>query len=236
MMEFLQTLYVDLGVILVAPAILKSNINNYIKGLWLVLSFDCFFTIQNYFFDIEMFTWIGFFEIILISYYLFCKIISFNIKTINSCEELDKEYLYYLGRRPQKLMEWLRNIHTVNICSSGIMAYSNMWDSFQMRKKFDTLQKIPRYTKGMSQLFKDYYIIKTDIKKVDLDLKFPNWEEVLLQQKARNWNTLFRRTNCFKSLRPILNKKYSKKFIFRFWFLPWSSELNWVIWKIKGII
>lgn len=224
------------GIFVILYFVVVKEPKDYVKGIALVFCADYFMTFQNYLFDIDLNNFIGLLEWTLIFYYLFCKTISYNIKTINSFEELDPDYLYLLLRKPQKLQEWLRNIHTIDVCSSGLMAYIEMWNSFQMRKKFSTLQRIPRYTKGMNQLFKDYYIIKTDILKKDLDLKFPNWKEVLQQQKARNWNTLFRRTNCFKSLRPIFNKKYSKKFIFRFWLLPWSSELNWVIWKLKGVI
>jgi hypothetical protein len=234
MLEFIQTLYVELGVIFLTPFILKSNIQNYIKGLFLVLAFDCFFTIQNYLFNIEIFTWIGIIETILISYYIFCKCISYNIK---SSLELDKRYIYFMMYKPKSLMQWLRNIHTINVCSSGIMAHDGKnWYSYQMRYGYTTMQKLKRYERTLHTMFNDYYLVKTDILKKDLDFKFPNWELVLQSQKARQWRTIYRRTNCFRSFRFIFNKKYSNKFIYHDWYLPWSAELNWVIWKIKGII
>jgi hypothetical protein len=232
-MEFLQILYVELGVLIITPFILKSNIIHYIKGLWLVLAFDCFFTIQNYLFSIEMFTWIGLIEIILISYYLLCKLSSYNIK---SDVELDKRYIYFMMYKPKTLMQWLRNINNINVCSTGLMAYGDKWNSYQMRYGFKTMQKLPRYNRAMNALFRDYYIVKTDILIENLNKKFPNWEEVLQQQKARQWRTLFRRTNCFRSFRFIFNKKYSKKFIYHDVYLPMSAEINCIIWKLKGII
>jgi hypothetical protein len=232
-MEFLQILYVELGVLIITPFILKSNIIHYIKGLWLVLAFDCFFTIQNYLFSIEMFTWIGLIEIILISYYLLCKLSSYNIK---SDVELDKRYIYFMMYKPKTLMQWLRNINNINVCSTGLMAYGDKWNSYQMRYGFKTMQKLPRYNRAMNALFRDYYIVKTDILIENLNKKFPNWEEVLQQQKARQWRTLFRRTNCFRSFRFIFNKKYSKKFIYHDFYLPMSAEINCLIWKLKGII
>lgn len=233
MINFLQILYVELGVLIITPFILKSNIIHYIKGLWLVLAFDCFFTIQNYLFSIEMFTWIGLIEIILISYYLLCKLSSYNIK---SDVELDKRYIYFMMYKPKTLMQWLRNINNINVCSTGIMAYSDKWFSYQMRYGFKTMQKLPRYERTINSLFNDYYLVRTDILKKDLDLKLSNWEEILQQQKARQWRTLFRRTNCFRSFRFIFNKKYSKKFIYHDFYLPMSAEINCLIWKIKGII
>lgn len=233
MMEFLLTLYVELGVLILTPTILKSNIKNYIKGLWLVLAFDCFFTIQNYLFNIEMFTWKGLIEIILISYYLFCKSISYNIK---GDTELDKRYIYFMMYKPKSLLQWLRNINNINVCSTGLMAYGDKWNSYQMRYGFKTMQKLPRYERTIPSLFNDYYLIKTDILIEDLNKKFPNWQEVLLEQKARQWRTLFRRTNCFRSFRFIFNKKYSKKFIYHDFYLPMSAEINCIIWKLKGII
>jgi hypothetical protein len=233
MIEFLQILYVELGVLIITPFILKSNIKNYIKGIWLVLAFDCFFTIQNYLFSIEMFTWIGLIEIILISYYLLCKLSSYNIK---SDVELDKRYIYFMMYKPKTLMQWLRNINNINVCSTGLMAYGDKWNSYQMRYGFKTMQKLPRYNRAMNALFRDYYIVKTDILIENLNKKFPNWEEVLQQQKARQWRTLFRRTNCFRSFRFIFNKKYSKKFIYHDVYLPMSAEINCIIWKLKGII
>lgn len=233
MMEFLQILYVELGVLIITPFILKSNIIHYIKGLWLVLAFDCFFTIQNYLFNIEVFTLIGFIELILISYYLLCKLSSYNIK---SDVKLDKRYIYFMMYKPKTLMQWLRNINNINVCSTGIMAYSDKWYSYQMRYGFKTMQKLPRYERTINSLFNDYYLVRTDILKKDLDSKFSNWEEVLKQQKARQLRTLFRRTNCFRSFRFIFNKKYSKKFIYHDFYLPMSAEINCLIWKLKGII
>jgi hypothetical protein len=233
MIEFLQILYVELGVLIITPFILKSNIKNYIKGIWLVLAFDCFFTVQNYLFNIEMFTWKGLIEIILISYYLLCKLSSYNIK---SDVELDKRYIYFMMYKPKTLMQWLRNINNINVCSTGLMAYGDKWNSYQMRYGFKTMQKLPRYNRAMNALFRDYYIVKTDILIENLNKKFPNWEEVLQQQKARQWRTLFRRTNCFRSFRFIFNKKYSKKFIYHDVYLPMSAEINCIIWKLKGII
>jgi hypothetical protein len=138
--------------------------------------------------------------------------------------------------KPKSLMQWLRNINNINICSTGLMAYSDKWYSYQMRYGFKTMQKLPRYDRTLNSLFNDYYLVKTDILKKDLDLNFTNWELILHEQKARQWRTIFRRTNCFRSFRFIFNKKYSKKFIYYDFYLPCSAELNCIIWKLKGLI
>jgi hypothetical protein len=213
--------------------ILKTNASQYIKGLGLVLAFDMIFTIQNYLFNIDIFSWIGLIETVLISYYLFCKLISYNIKFDT---ELDKKYIYFMMYKPKSLMQWLRNINNINVCSTGLMAYSDKWYSYQMRYGFKTMQKLPRYDRTINSLFNDYYLVKTDILKKELDLQFADWEEVLQSQKARQWRTLWRRTNCFRSLRFIFNKKYSKKFIIHDLLLPMNAEINLVIWKLKGVI
>jgi hypothetical protein len=230
------------AVILLLYMILKTNANQYIKGLSLVLAFDMFFTMVNYIFKINLVSEVKFFVIdnlviilewITILYYLVCKSISYNIK---SDKELDKRYIYFMMYKPKSLMQWLRNINNINICSTGLMAYNDKWFSYQMRYGFKTMQKLPRYERTINSLFNDYYLVKTDILKKDLDLQFPNWEEVLQSQKARQWRTLWKRTNCFRSFRFIFNKKYSNKFIYHDFYLPMSAELNCIIWKLKGII
>lgn len=205
------------------------------KGFFLVLSIDMMLTTFNYIFSID-FSYIYIFETFFIYWCLFCKIISWNIKSETT---INKENIYLILYKPQTISQYLRNIKNIDVCSTGILCWQskeNSYYSYQMRYGFNTLQKIKYSERLFNDLFKKYIVVKTDILVEDLNNKFSDWECVLQKQKARQWRTLYRRRNCLRSFRFIFNEKYSKQFIYRDLFLPLSPEINLIKWRVMGII
>lgn len=63
-----------------------------------------------------------------------------------------------------------------------------------------------------NEYLKKYYLLDTGFKSKEL---IGNWKNLLLKQKARQWDRLFIRLRCVKSLSPVLNQ-LPKKWHYRF--------------------
>ena len=191
-----------------------------LKSFALFIIINIVFTFINYFLIIENYLYYSIQTIVL--YYLFlCKITS-NIKKDN----INKKNVFIIFYKPKTLKQTLLSIFGLSYSSAGILVFKDgKYYIYQMRYENKTLQKRELTNK---QYLEKYLIIKTDIKSSELT---DDLENTLLQQKARQKNTLYLRFNCLRSLRFILNK--SNTFYYNGEIFPSIYLLRL---KLKGII
>lgn len=170
-----------------------------LKNLALFFIIDIIISFLNLQFDIKITNKIYIYELILTLYCFFCKIIS-NRKN----DTIDERNVYLIFYKSKTLKQCLLSLFGLSYCSAGLIIKNHI---YQMRYGFDTLQKLPL---RKDKIKEKYLIVKTDIKYKDLK---GNWEEQLLQQKARQIGTLFFRFNCLKSLQSVINLSKNYNYI-----------------------
>lgn len=178
-----------------------------LKGISLFFIIDYIVGIINIYFNVNYFTLFFILQSIGLSYVLFCKIFS-NIHT----DKINKNYVNLIFYKPKTLRQQLFSLFGLSYYSCGIIIKDYL---YQMRFENSLMQK-REYTK--EYIYSKYLVIKTDIKVNDLNKKYPNWEEELLKQKARQAKTLYLRFNCLRSLKEIL--KLSNKYKYNGTILP----------------
>ena len=132
-------------------------------------------------------------------YSAICKCYSY-IEGVN-VNDIDKEYIYLIFYKPQKISQFLLTMPGLTYSSGGILIKKrNQIFLYQMRYESSSLQKRILYNKDY---LNKYLIIKTDLKTNCLTKQL---EDSLLLQQARQAKTLFLRFNCLRCFKELLNK------------------------------
>ena len=196
-----------------------------IKNLSFTLLFFTLVSFINIFFNIYMNSIIFFIEFI-----LFILSICFKCLGHIKSDILDKKNVFLIFYKSKKNKQNLSTLFTPPYCSTGLVIYGNKiknYAIYQMRKEKDTLQKILFNENTPKYLSDNYIVVRTDLTIKELNEKYPNWEEELLLEKAKDKDSLDFRRRCLKSLRKVLS--FTKKF-------KYSGEIYPSLYIIKLII
>lgn len=175
--------------------------NFILKSFSFFIIINIIFTLLNYYFNVEN-SYYFLIQSIFLYYFLFCKLYS-NIETT----KLNTGYVSIIFYKPKTLKQYLLSSFGLSYSSAGLVSYNKKdktYYIYQMRYEHNNLQKLELKNKDY---LNKYIIINTDIKISTLN---NNFETILLNQKARQFKTLYLRFNCLRSLESVL--KLSNKF------------------------
>ena len=117
---------------------------------------------------------------------------NYNIES----DKINRKNVCHLFRKPRTFIQFLTSLFGAPTCSFG----SLIGDLFQLRRGYKTIQRIKCKD---SYIEENYYVKDTGYPISKISQEDIN---ILLEQRARQPNTLWLRLNCLRSFRHILNQ------------------------------